>query len=137
MKSLLIIILACVPVLTNASPQSVYNKLVKANGVKRIPLVIAAKGPGNCSLACTNGQRILITQTLLNVVRNEDELAGVIGHEMAHQIHNSELRADVLGLKYAQRAGYSYCRAAQLLKLYEADSEHPSGSVRYKNTGCK
>lgn len=120
----------------NQHVQNVYNRLLRATGVKPLPIYVLSGVLNRCSLSCTNGQRIVVTTELLSLVKNEDELAGVIGHEMAHAIYTSELEADILGLKYAQKAGYSYCRAAQFMKGFAEDSKHPSGSVRYKNSGC-
>lgn len=126
----------CLPAL--ASVQSIYNRLVKANGLKQHNINVMSGVYDQCSLACTDFVNITITTELLSQVRNEDELAGVIGHEMAHAVyHDSELKADVLGLQYAAKAGYNYCKAAQFLKNFLADADHPSGAVRYKNTGCK
>ena len=121
----------------SADVQQIYSRLVQANGGKPIPLYILSGKISTCSLACTDGRKIIITQELLSLVHNDDELAGVIGHEMAHMVHSSELKADVLGLQYAQKAGYNYCRAAQFLKGLIGDDTHPSGAVRYSNTGCK
>lgn len=116
--------------------QAIYDKLVAANNVNRLPIVVKNNARQWCSLACSNGVRIVVTSELLSLVSNEDELAGVIGHEMAHSIYLDEMKADGLGLEYAKRAGYNYCKAAQLLKRFIADKEHPDGSIRYKNTGC-
>ena len=139
MRTFLAIILLslCNPSFASVSEsraKQIYQKLLRATGVRPLALVVKA---GVCSLACTNGRQIFISRELLRIVRNEDELAGVIGHEMAHAKYSSELKADVLGLKYAKQAGYSYCRAAQILKGLEKDTNHPGGSTRYKNTGCK
>jgi len=115
---------------------SVHTKLISANRLRSIPLYI--RDMEECGLACTNGKRVIISPSLLVFVRNDDEMAGVIGHELAHQFYLGEMQADVLGLKFAQKAGYSYCKAAQFLKrLKGGDGIHPEGAVRYKNTGCK
>lgn len=138
MKRLLsIIFLTVFPLLTNASVYSVYTKLLKANHLPYMPIYIKSDILNTCSLACTDGHKILIAKELLSLIKNDDELAGVIGHELAHRYYSSELQADVLGLYYAQKAGYGYCKAAQFLKGFIADAKHPSGDVRYKNSGCK
>lgn len=113
-----------------------YHKMCAANKIKILPIYVKSGSPCNGSLACTNLHRITLSTELLSLVKNDDELAGVIGHEMAHAVHKSELKSDVLGLKYAQKAGYGYCVAAQFLKGYIEDAKHPSGAVRYKNSGC-
>ena len=117
----------------------VYLKLVHANQIKQLPIIVAQdtyKYCGQNYVACYNEEAIIITYDILNEIKNEDELAGIIGHEMAHAKTGDELEADVIGLTYAAKAGYNYCKAAQLMRNWEADPEHPSGADRYKNTGC-
>lgn len=144
MRRLLITLLCLVSSPVLAAPynatvvHAVYKKLIDANKeVKELPIYVKSDFSHECSLACTDGNEIIVTTELLLVVKNEHELAGVIGHEMAHARHRDEMKADLLGLRYAQKAGYNRCKAAQIMKLYGEDEEHPSGAVRYKNTGCK
>ncbi len=71
---------------------------------------------------------------MLNEIRTEDELAGVIGHELAHrtmgkQKGNIEVKADTLGFEYIVKAGYDKCKAAQF--LLSADE-----TGRFAATGC-
>ena len=131
-----LLLLFCVPCAAALNPAAVYEKLVKANGIKKLPLYVRSVGEGNCRFACTNGISITITDELLSVIDNEDELAGVLGHEMGHAIHHDEMKADILGLDYAEKAGYNRCVAAQLLKKWGADDDHPDGGTRYRNTHC-
>lgn len=121
---------------------NIYKRLLKANNIKsNVPVYVMAAGaaPPACALACTDDfkTQIIVTYELLKYVVNEDELAGVIGHEMAHGIHRNEMKADILGLEYAEKAGYNRCKAAQLMKSYGASKDHPDGMIRYKNTGCR
>lgn len=120
-----------------ANPFEVYIRLYKANNIQSIPMFVKKGVIKECSLACTDKTKITLAIELLYAVKNQDELAGVIGHEMAHMIYKDELKADVLGLQYAKKAGYDYCKAAQYLKRMLKDSVHPAGIDRYKNTGCK
>lgn len=133
---LCVLLIICPTLAFAASPQAIYKKLLKATGVRALPFYVISKATPLCSLACTDGRAIYVSTKLLATVRNEDELAGVIGHEMAHAVYSNESRADVLGLKYAARAGYRYCVAAQFLKQLSGDDRHPDGYTRYKNTGC-
>lgn len=121
------------------SAESVYEKLLAANpNVPRLPIVVRSDIYDWCSLACTNGTRIYISTELLNLVKNEEELSAIIGHEMAHNMLSgeSEMDADVIGLDYAVRAGYNKCKAARIMLNYAEDHNHPSGDKRYRNTGC-
>lgn len=117
--------------------QRIYNKILAANpGIKVVPIEVKRDIYSWCSEACNTGTRIYVSIEALSDVRNEDELAGLIGHEEAHFVFKDEMKADVLGLNYAAKAGYNYCVAAQILKSYEGDDVHPVGSIRYANTGC-
>ena len=137
-KLLIILLLIGFCGISYANSQNVYKRLTRANNIKPLSFVIIKEhNRRECSLACTDGRTLTITTKLLSIVRNEDELAGVIGHEMAHAVYGNEMKADVQGLKYAKRAGYNYCRAAKFLKSLVGDNKHPDGNIRYKNTGCK
>ena len=69
---------------------------------------------------------VVVSEGLLDLGLNEDELAGILAHEMVHRLrghvivcsvpeneadrrsnHNCELEADALGRSHARRAGYS------------------------------
>jgi len=77
------------------------------------------------------GHSVVVTTGLLNFVNNKHELASIIGHEIAHLElgHNrtkehsylDEYHADMLGLYYVRRAGYSPCGAAQLWGRLKGD----------------
>ena len=116
--------------------QQIYDRIITANGLSAVPISVESGVLDTCSLACTDRSSITVTVELLAIVKNEDELAGVIGHEIAHMLYKDELKADKQGLLYAKKAGYNYCKAAQFLKNYLEDDTHPSGAVRYKNSGC-
>jgi hypothetical protein len=74
----------------------------------------------NQANAFSNGTYVIITSRILKALRGDDELAVIIGHELAHNIlhHNerleahalrvraSEEAADRLGLKLVAAAGY-------------------------------
>lgn len=136
MKKIICGILLLIHGVSFAGVQEVFNKLIKANHLRNRPIVVRSNVTSWCSLACSDGNRIVVSNELLALVKNDDELAGVIGHELAHDIYKGELEADLLGLKYAAKAGYDYCKAAQMLKPLKKDKQHPNGSDRYKNTGC-
>ncbi len=117
--------------------QKIYDKIVRANpGVRRVPIYVKEGVYTWCSEACNMGNEIIVSKEAFEVIKNEDELAGIIGHEEAHFVYRDEMKADILGLQYAAKAGYDRCTAAQLLKGYRADKVHPSGATRYANTGC-
>lgn len=81
--------------------------------------------------AHVDGETIVITTGLLRFVESDDELAAVIGHELAHRVlghRRSRLRsregaADYLGVYLAARAGYDPTAAVDFVRRLAA--EHP------------
>lgn len=77
------------------------------------------------------GETITITTGLIRFVESDDELAAVIGHEVAHRLlghRRSRLRsresaADYLGVYLAARAGYDPTAASRFVRRLAA--EHP------------
>lgn len=121
--------------------RQIFHKIVAANGFKNNPiLVFSTSDIENAS----SGWYVTLNYGMLRMVSNSDELAFVIGHELAHaktKHANSswaeELKADRIGLQYMQNAGYNRCMGAKLLlKFGKASASHPSGAQRYQATGC-
>lgn len=84
--------------------------------------------------------RVHVNKGMLRRLKNDDELAMVLGHELSHiklwhkgGNPNEELEADYLGADYAKYSGYNKCKGAKLLKrLNSRDTRtHPSGYSRY------
>jgi predicted Zn-dependent protease len=109
--------------------------------------------------AYNTGDEIVIYQGLINKCKNDDELALVIGHEMAHSTLSHfdlnpngdantqtplEAQADKMGAYYIMRAGYDVCKARQfwLRAIKEGGDypggDHPSLAYRYSelNVSC-
>ncbi len=94
---------------------------------------------------------ITINKGFLDYVQNDDEIAMVIGHEMAHVTlgHVSikerpewwdssvmEAQADKMGALYMIKAGYDVCNGRELYKrwMHEGDylfATHPNYAYRY------
>jgi len=78
--------------------------------------------------AMSQEQRVMLTKGLVAWLANDDDLATVVGHEIAHiaaghtrsdpgiSADEAEAEADYLGIYLATRAGYDVSRAADLLK---------------------
>jgi hypothetical protein len=85
------------------------------------------------------GYYVVVTQGLLDSVRNNNEMAVILGHELGHyqQAHwsdskTNELLADRLGFTFAVKAGYSGCKGMRwILRNGYENSDHPSGRDRY------
>ncbi len=84
--------------------------------------------------------RVLVTTALVEFAESDDELAFLIGHELAHLAvgekrgRDAEAQADLTGLRFAKAAGYDSCAAPSILdRLASArhqglriDLDHPS-----------
>lgn len=147
--SVLVMIMAMNPSITIGSvtfkdAQRVYLKLTQVNPC----FFKCPKLTYNPSLnigAYTNIFRIQIYQGMLNFLQNDDELAIVLGHELAHYKNHSfysstqdELAADKYGYSYATKSGYKGCKGARtLIRLNEpAGGIYPSSVSRYRALGC-
>ncbi len=113
----------------------IYNRIVKANGLKAVPIYVVNYPIVN---AYYDGEKIIVYTGLLKFVRNTDELALIVGHELGHMKWHTEQRADEYGALYAIKAGFKYCRGAQAYKRMGGGDMpiHPPGKDRYKAMNC-
>lgn len=122
--------------------QKVYKKIIKANKLRAPALILRNDGRVN---AGARFYLISINKGMLEFVKNEDELAIILGHELAHfnlghkrSNHENEFTADRVGAIYAERAGYDRCRGVIVIKRFnsEAGDTHPSSRERYNRLRC-
>lgn len=149
MKKLFIFIILCMWSLsswalnTKDDVNRVYKRLIKSNRLsKSIPIIVedCKDEKGNTvSNAMNDGKAIIICTAFLRGFHNEEELAWVIGHELAHSKWSTEQRADEYGALYARAAGYNYCKGAKILKGFgNGDMPvHPPGKDRLASMRCK
>jgi predicted Zn-dependent protease len=104
--------------LTKADVQEVYNNLQKYTGLPgQIPPVTVLDDPQINAWMTPDG--MFVTTGILHFVKNKDELAAVMGHEMGHYVLQHfqldgdsrlhEANADKFGLFVMMRAGYDPC----------------------------
>lgn len=110
--------------------QRVYNKLALVSGTqKMVPLVVLQSPIIN---AWTDGFNITITTGMLKLIKNNHELAMVLGHEMAHVLAGDttrdgqpidpnfiEANADKLGAYIMMRAGYDPCIGKEIMRTFK------------------
>ena len=91
------------------------------------------------------GGTVVLTKGILDIAKTNDELAFIIGHEIAHAIHDNnqeaifqiigdhnlpeqvrrEIQADISGMLYAEKAGFNPFASVKLLaKMVKKDSFH-------------
>ena len=128
--------------------QEVFNKLARVSGTGHMePLLISSSDEIN---AWTDGQNITITKGLLRVLKNEDELAVILGHEMGHVLAGDtsrngqtidprylEANADKIGAYLMLRAGFDVCRGKEVMRTFQelfgddaASTTHPDHAFR-------
>lgn len=139
--------------ITKQEINEIYRKLMIGSGQAVYPQLIIVKS--NVINAYTDGSTIVIFTGLIEKMNSKDEVAVVLGHELAHVLLNhvgddnvptviKEAQADKYGAFLALRAGYDVCQGRvifkKFLKLYGDDpnSDHPSNAYRYDqlNVGC-
>lgn len=111
--------------------------------------------PGNKLNADAGGDTVLLTTRLVAFAENDDEVATVLGHELAHNVlrhpawlamvgrtnmnvRTTELEADRFGLYLMARAGYDPDKGAAFLERYAkridwgalSSRTHPSWQLR-------
>ena len=136
----------------------IYRKIQAASGQgqDRIPLRIVQSDQIN---AYCDGIQIVMYTGLIDNAKNYDEIAMVLGHELAHQNLEhlrrmydppgvkrqvTEANADKLGAVYMMKAGYDICVAREFWKRMRNEEgnsllkSHPNYSYRYDelNINC-
>lgn len=100
--------------------------------------------------AWTDGSSVVITTSMLSVLHNNDELAMILGHELAHAINQDptrndgmvlpqdvEAHADKLGAFIMMKAGFDVCKGKEVFETFKelygdtaAPESHPSFAYR-------
>lgn len=140
--------------------QKIYAKLLAVTGQSQddMPLRIVNRNEIN---AYTDGNEVVLYKGIIRYAKNEDEIAMILGHEIAHKMlrhthydefrHDSleisvgEANADKLGAVYMIKAGYDICKARQLWKRMQIEHgdyqgyDHPTYGYRYDqlNINCE
>lgn len=139
--------------------QEIYKKIISETGQiqDQLPLVIVNSPTVN---AYNDGKEVVLYRGLINYVQNEDEIAYILGHEVAHgmlrhvyfpefasstlEVAESEANADKMGAVYMMKAGYNICVAREVWHRMRTDggnyqgADHPDYSYRYDelDIGC-
>jgi len=132
--------------------RGIYAKLIAQTGQIQdaLPLVIQNSGQIN---AYNNGDVVVIFTGIIDYTQNDDEIALILGHEIAHgmlkhiaykQFRSSSLdvsvaegNADKMGAVYMLKAGYNVCKARNLwLRMGNTDGnyqggDHPTAAYRF------
>lgn len=134
-------------VFTPDNISEVYNKILRASGSSPLPPLTVLDS--DIINAWTDGKTITITTGMLKIFHNQDELAMVLGHELAHfmardPFHNDmkgpnmEANADKLGAYMMMRAGFNPCKGREIMatfiKLFgdvATPVSHPSNAYRF------
>lgn len=151
MKSFILGMLLCTTSWANVSindANNIFNRLKSISGIPQyVSLHIRQSEEIN---AGSNMYNVYINTGMLKFLKNQNELALILGHELAHILNQSynkggsysdELGADSLGAWLMQKGGYNKCEAIQLWKRMPRlapDGIHPSNKERYGrlSTGC-
>lgn len=139
--------------------QEIYESLLAQTGQTQdaLPLEIVDEPINN---AYNDGSKVVIYTGLINNTHSWDEVALVLGHEIAHgmlwhlkmplndltegQVATLEGNADKMGAVYMMKAGYDVCKGRELFKYWKEkngnalDQNHPDNSYRYDelNINC-
>jgi peptidase M48-like protein len=131
---------------SNAHVQAIYNQLAINAGQQDIPpLIILDSKQIN---AWTDGNTVTITTGILKAFENDDQMALVMAHEIAHAINHDimhtdidqatvEAHADKLGAFIMMRAGFDICKGRHIFAVFKRlfgdtslAQDHPSMAYR-------
>jgi len=130
-------------VVTEAKVKEIYEKLWKASGedeALKLPISVIDEDVVN-AYAYAGG--MVVFTGMAQVIHNDDELALVIGHELAHitlshvygvegtaedVIRHHEGLADKLGSWYTMKAGYDVCKGREFFKTLQTLGTPDGGS---------
>jgi predicted Zn-dependent protease len=150
-------------VAVNDRIHKMYNRIWAQTGQiqDKLPLFILEEPTVN---AYNDGTKIVIYRGLINSTNSYDEIALVIGHEIAHgnlwhlkmlndwnkkltptEVSVLEAHADKLGAIYMMKAGYDVCKGRKLFKNWLDEKgdylggSHPGYAYRYNqlNINCE
>jgi len=137
------------PYIEKLNVRSVFHRLELVCGTTSMePLVIL--NDDSIINAWTDGTNITITTGLLKYIKNNDELAMVLGHEMGHVLNGDvnrsanamdarylEANADKMGAFIMMRAGFDECRGKEIMRTFKdtfgddvAAEGHPDNAIR-------
>jgi len=122
--------------------QEIYYRIVIANNIGNAPVLVYDPNESvNAMTIIDEGEGVIIVyKGLLDEVKNDDELALVLGHELGHWLHRgtqkpyyAEYDSDRWGAYAMDQAGYNHCTGANLLWRFGNTSSgtHPAGSDRF------
>ncbi len=140
---LLISVNICNAGMTFRDAQEVYNRLTQRNNFYLYPEL--KFNPSSEINAQTTPWFISINSGMLSFVKNADELALILGHELGHfkrgdpeSRPDREYASDALGAKYEDNAGYNHCVGVEVLRRFNTpDSKtHPNSESRYQRLKC-
>jgi len=139
--------------------KKIYDKLLAQTGQTQDGAVLVLEENPTIN-AYTDGTKVVIYRGMLDYVQNDDELALVLAHEIAHDMLKhvaypefsvdqlttsvAEANADKMGALYMLKAGYSVCNGRELWHRFEKTEgnyqgfDHPTYGYRYNelNVGC-
>ncbi len=125
--------------MTTAQTYKIYDTINKANGFRFVPLLIFSESM-EANASCDGGI-LTVNRGMLSFVRNSDEMAIILGHELGHCLAGDpqstperEYRADYRGSIYVAQAGYNVCRGMQVMLRFNdpGSKTHPPSKDRYK-----
>lgn len=136
---------------TREQVAEIYNKLSIKSGSQKNPILIISYDNG--INAYFDGTKLVIFTGLMKAVRNEDEMAAVIAHELSHALQHHvyegkfpeigldnrevEANADRMAGFLMLRAGYDICKGRKVFELFRdklgedpTAASHPIPSYR-------
>ncbi|MEC4814255.1 MAG: M48 family metallopeptidase [Scytonema sp. PMC 1069.18] len=127
---------------TNANVSRIGQRLANASGCSDIPFKFYVVQDSSINAFATTGGYVYVHSGLLNAVDNEAQLAGVLGHEIAHICNNDLIQklrqaqiaqgiASLADLDRSALAGLAYQVAVDLPNSREAEFDADASGLQY------
>lgn len=121
------------------------TKLLKANNIKSVQFSIIYNANNHLAYSIPSERKIVVSRNVLSLIHSDDELAEVLGHELAHIEYNKssynhkilasktqeeqnfkkEFEADILGVTIMTNAGYNPLASITFFKALEKADTSP------------
>lgn len=138
---LLVIVSICSNAMSFNQASVIFERLSKASNTN----LYLALDPDESVNAHQSAHGVYLNKGMLRFVRNEDEMAMVLGHEIGHYVlghwtstPKNEYASDVFGARLVSKAGYNRCKGVLvILRFHDGDSStHPASNKRYNRIKC-
>lgn len=128
--------------LTAQDVGEIYQQLVDKGDIQNAPTINITSSDSVTAGYRSFDNSIMVTKGSVSIM-NRNEMAFVLLHELGHftmqtgGTWDSEMDADQWASIKGRKMGFNMCKGVKILKIFQQDTEHPAGAMRYNTVKCK